>query len=322
MLVQKGKRQRTLEIILILVTLGLSVLLHVIPGYKMIVLNLFYLPVVLAAFYLGRYRAGIVALLCVVLASVVTALDLDSFAAFRSPVVIALAVTIWGAVLGLTTLLVGTLSDERTSKILELHEAYVGVVEVLARYLQTANPRMQDRSKRVAGLSQQVATHMQLAEQEIDDIRVAALLQDMEHLEITAKVITKAVDKLDLEGRSSREHTFHGTELVHSLGSVLRGALPLLASESDPLAWDLLAEHDRRRAELPFGARIIQTVRAYDALVHAPSIEFAETPRRAIETLRNDVAGDHHPAVLHALEQIVLDSKLDEPLQTLVPALA
>ena len=40
----------------------------------------------------------------------------------------------------------------------ELHEAYVGVVSVLATYLQSANPNAKARSTRVAELSQAVAT--------------------------------------------------------------------------------------------------------------------------------------------------------------------
>ena len=44
----------------------------------------------------------------------------------------------------MTALLVGSLSDERKAKVRELHEAYVGVVEVLSKYLQSANPRIDD----------------------------------------------------------------------------------------------------------------------------------------------------------------------------------
>ena len=44
-----------------------------------------------------------------------------------------LTLAIWSGVLGLASILTGTLSDERTAKITELHDAYVGVVEVLSR---------------------------------------------------------------------------------------------------------------------------------------------------------------------------------------------
>ncbi len=180
----RKKSDFTLEIFLIIIALSLGGLFHVTVGYKMTVLNLFFLPVVLAGFFLGRYRASTLALLCVVVTSAAAVLDLDGFAAYTSPVIIALSVATWGAVLGLTAILVGTLSDERTQKAAELHEAYVGVVEVLSKYLQGANPLLEARSSRVAELSQRIGRRMHLSAREIDNIRVAALLHDLENIKI------------------------------------------------------------------------------------------------------------------------------------------
>lgn len=156
------KDEHWLEISLIIISLGLTSLMWSMTGYKLVVLNLFYLPVVLAGFFLGRYRAGVLASFSVMAASVVTALNLNDFAAFSSPLVVALAVTLWAAVLGLVALLVGTLSDERNRTLQDLHEAHVGVVEVLARYLQSAHPKLKDRSKRVAHLSEAVARELKM----------------------------------------------------------------------------------------------------------------------------------------------------------------
>src|SRR5271166_1325342 len=98
---KKFEQQTCLEIILILVCLALCGLLYRVGPYRTVVLNLFYLPAMLAAFYLGRYRAGILALLCVICAAVIIALDLNTVAAFTSPMAIGLVVTIWGAVMGI-----------------------------------------------------------------------------------------------------------------------------------------------------------------------------------------------------------------------------
>ena len=202
----------------------------------MVVLHLFYLPVVLAAFFLGRYRAGVLALLCAIGAAVVVTLDVTTLVAYNSPLVMWLALAIWSAVLGLAAILAGTLSDERTAKIAELHDAYVGVVEVLSRYLNSANPKANDQATGVALLSQKVAARMGLPDKEADNIRVAALLQDINHIDVTAKVIRKAMGDLKHNARAnSAEHTFHGSDLVCSLGAVLTGAWPLLLDHGDCL---------------------------------------------------------------------------------------
>ena len=311
--------ERSLEVILILVTVGLTCLLWRTSGHKVIVLNLFYLPVVLAGFFLGRYRAGVLALLSVVAVSVAIVSDLRGFATFTSPIIIGLSITIWGSVLGLTALLVGTLCDDRIQKATEAREAHVGVVEVLARYLQSANPRLQSRAARVSHLCEQVAIKMRLSEKEVNDIRVAALLMDMENLEITARVIKKAVGELE-EYDANSQHTFHGTELVQSLGSVLTGAFPLLLTQSEPgeLASD----------RTPFGGRIIRTVRAYDQLIQSVFGGTSVSPADALEELSSDTDADYHPAILHALSELVTASDeaesndADDPATSEDPELA
>ncbi len=294
-------RQRFLEFALIVICIGLACLLHSVSGYKMVVLNLFYLPIVLAAFFLGRYRAGVLALFSVIAATVVAALSLGDFAAHTSATTIALALTVWAAVLGLNAILVGTLSDERAEKLAELHDAYVGVVEVLSRYLSNADPKMKDRAQRISELSQKVAVRMKLTADEVDDIRVAALLQDVENVEVTARVIRKAMGSL--RGQGEAEHTFHGSDLVQSLGSVLTGALPLILMDRNQLDINVLDEDVSTVDHSPVGARIIRTVRRYDALLHDPDIA---GPKHALQTLRTVLDDEHHPAVVHALEDVVL----------------
>ena len=75
-------------------------------------------------------------------------------------------------------------------------------------------------------ISRDVARQMRLSEREIDDIRVAALLQDIDNIEVTARVIHRAVDDLQ-NSRALESNTFHGGDLIQSLGGALTSALPL-----------------------------------------------------------------------------------------------
>jgi hypothetical protein len=310
---KSDKDEHWLEISLIIVTLGLSCLMWQLTGYKLIVLNLFFLPVVLAGFFLGRYRAGVLASFAVISASVVTALNLGDFAILSSPLVIALAVTLWAAVLGLVALLVGTLSDERDQTMRELHEAHVGVVEVLAKYLQSANPKLKDRSKRVAELSEAVARELKMPVRDCDDIRVAALLYDMENIEITARVIRKAVGDIETQ---QEQHSFHGSELANSLGVVLSSAFPLLTSQSEG---DLLGQNSGP-ATLPAGAHIIRAVRGYDNYVHDVKWGQNDASARqdAVSELRRDFDAEYPSYVVDALERVVARDVPRRPVDQLL----
>lgn len=303
-----------LEIMLIGICLGLTCLLYAMQGYKMVILNLFFLPVALGGFFLGRYRAGVLTVFCVISASLVTALRLADLSAAASPLVIGLAVAVWAAVLGLTAMLVGSLSDDRAAKLLELHEAYVGVVEVLSQYLQSAHPHLKARSIQVAELSQQVAAAMKLSPREIDDIRVAALLYDMGNIEVTTRVIRRAVGTFEDESGKFEPCTFQGMDLMLSLGSVLSGAVPLLLNQDEDAAGTHDADRKDVHAEVPLGANIIRAVRAFALLSYGSPGEPVPNAAEIVAELRSGHAGHQDPDVLAALEIAV--SRIRPGLET------
>ncbi len=315
---QLKKEQLTLEVAIILGALGLTCLLYQMQSYKMVILNLFFLPVVLSGFYLGRYLAGVTALFCFISASIVIALNLSTIELYASPMITGLAIAAWGGVLGLTSLLIGTLSDERRTQMEELHDAYVGVVEVLSRYLQSAHPRLKDRSVRIAELSQKVAGELRLSAKEIDDIRVAALLYDVGNIEITTSVIRKAVGALEGEKDGSFEQTIQGMDLVLSLGSVLNGAVPLLLNQDQELeaASETLGTNVSR--VVPLGAKIIRAVRAYDGCLERSLTDDGEPTLDPFDELSRDKSLD--PQVLSALQDVVrTQTQTVNPLPAAIP---
>ena len=305
MVLRSPRDRRIFEAMLIVVTVGITCIMYKLGAHKLVALNLFYLPIVLAGYYLGRTTAGILALFAALAVTVVTTLDATGFAAYTTPVMMGLALTIWAAVLGLTSILVGTLCDERARTVDELQEAYVGVVEVLSKYLQSANPKFKAKSTRVAELSQMVAQEMKLARKQIDDIRVGSLLHDLENVEVTTQVLSRAVDSLETASQGGHKHTFLGQDLVHSLGSVLSGAVPLVMSQDDAAHDELASEFAGQADDMPVGARIIRAARAYDSLTASDTDKPLATPEGAFREMRRDGTADYDPEVLVALERVV-----------------
>jgi len=308
--VEHVTERRRVEWMLVVVTLGLVALLNTTVASKSVVLNLFYLPVVCAGFFLGRYRAGALAFLSVIAVSVVVMSDLSGFTISADPVMVLLTLCIWGSVLGLTAVFVGTLSDDRQAKSNEAREAYLGVVEVLSSYLQAVNPRLQYRARRVAELSEKVGRKLRLSDQEIDNIRLAALMLDMESLEITSRVIRKAVDEIE-DGQGPR--TFPGSELVQSLGRVLTGAFPIAQSVAQA---DDFSGRQRDQSR-PLSAEVIRTVRAYLQQIQCPLP--AENGREAdpFEELEMDDVLSVPSAVIDALRAVVSDERTDQVLSVI-----
>ncbi|MCH8830070.1 MAG: hypothetical protein IID45_10890 [Planctomycetes bacterium] len=303
--VRRSRKQRFLEIFLVLVIVLLALVMHKTIGYNLVVLNLFFLPIILAGFFLGRYRAGILALLAVLSAAAVVTVTAGNDLTVSSPIIVGLAVLVWGAVLGLTAIIVGTLSDERIAKLIELHEAHIGVVDVLTRYLQSADPKLNARANRVANLCRKVAKQLKLSSTEIDNIRVAALLQDLENIEITARVIRKAVVHVEGDPIDSQAATFHGSDLVESLGQVLTGAFPLISMAEEIGLGESQSMQDPSAAPPLMSARILMTVRAYDVLEHGHPSGEIQSADDVIEEMRSDGITQFDPIVLNALGNTV-----------------
>ncbi len=287
MLKRDSSSERQLEIMLVLITLAMASVLYHVETSQVVILNLFFLPIIMAGFFLGRYRAGVLAFLSVISATIVIAQDVTRFSFNQTPLMVILSIMIWGAVLGMAAILVGTLCDDRNARALEAHEAHVGVVEVLARYLQSADSRLHAQAMRIVQLCEQVAQRMRLPRREVDDLRVAAMLMDVENIEITARVIRKAVGHMDAEEISPA--TIHGTELVQSLRNVLSGTSPLILGQN-------------QTGELPVAARVLKVVRTFVELenVSGPGESGAEF---ALDVMRHDPQADE--LILEVLEQVV-----------------
>jgi hypothetical protein len=299
------KNQFALECFLVLLILSLTVLMNRIVGFKIIVLNLYFLPALLGAFFMGRYRAGVLALFSVVCVTIVAGWDLEQFATTWNPLSTGLAITIWAAALGLTTMLAGTLSDERTTQITELHEAYFGVIEVLSKYLHSVQPNMEARPLRIADLSQQMGVYFRMSERELDDIRVASLLQEMDHIEITARVVRRALGTAESTSQRTAESTFHATDLVQSLGSVINGALPLLCRFDESMNGTDADQLNVNVISPPLGAQIIRTAREFDRLVYGQSADRSNDPVVILTEMQAGLHGVHLLELLSALEHVI-----------------
>jgi diguanylate cyclase len=121
---EKPKENWTLEVLLIVASLGIATIGYHLETGKSLVLHLYYLPVVLAGFHLGKYRAGSLAFFCALLGGIATFLSLGQISFDAGLLAVGLEFIVWASTLGLTAVLVGTLSDERRRSFEQLHDSH------------------------------------------------------------------------------------------------------------------------------------------------------------------------------------------------------
>jgi hypothetical protein len=162
----------TLILVIVLGAAMIALLVH----YKFAFLNFFFLPVILAGYYLGKKQAVLTAGFCVLL---VALYDLFFIAVFRRQAPPSLddvfGLVTWAGFLILTAAVMGAIADEREAKLKNTQRAYVGMLEIMLRYLEVADEK-KPRSVRLALLAGRIAEALGLPTFQAENIRSAALL--------------------------------------------------------------------------------------------------------------------------------------------------
>lgn len=273
--------------IILLVVLGI-VLIGVLVTYRVSFLNFFFLPVILAGYYLGKRKAVLLATLCVLLVfcfflykqllSVGSAgLSLDD----------AISLLAWGGFLILTGALLGAVSDERERKIDGMQKAYVGVLSILLNYFEVADEE-KPPALRVAHLAGLLAKKVGMSKSDVENVKSAALLVGKGELTTSVRLIEDVAEFIQAGGLSSRAKLGSRDQvLLNTTASLLKEVEPLLQGyvqhyvedagrvdkdladvprESGLIALAVLFDRLRRTGEASLGGETIRSFKDFERL--------------------------------------------------------
>ena len=167
------------EKILILIILVAAFVGTYLIEEKAIVLNFFYLPVIATGYFLGR-RLGLLTAVFSILVIVISALLFPQrFFGGQDLLSIFSQLLSWGGFLILASIAVGTLYEQSEERLRDLKNAYIGVLEVLSKYLESTDRYTKGHSVRVSELAMEIAVAMELPRNVVENVRVAGLLHDI-----------------------------------------------------------------------------------------------------------------------------------------------
>jgi len=169
---------RHFERIFVLLLVGAMLVIHAVIEQKFAFLSFYYLPVILAGFYGGRRFAVVSSLFMVALIFFYQAVQgLDMLPGFYQGAILSLVP--WAGFLILTGYVVGTLAEQREARLVEVKNAYMATLELLAFHIESTEKHQQGHGNRVAELSVAIARELELPEEDIENLRVAALLHEV-----------------------------------------------------------------------------------------------------------------------------------------------
>ncbi len=286
-------------VIVLIVGVAFTVL---VSANKLALLNFFYIPVLLAAYFLGRKRGMLAGAMAVLLIALYAVLDPSLFSA-ETVELPGINVFLWGAFLILTAYVVGTLYEAKEATVQDLHSAYEGILEILAKFIDAVDGYTQDHSVRVSELSAKIAREMGLPDVEVENIRVAGLLHDVGKIDISLDVLTKASSLTQEEWEHMKTHTVRGFSLLEPMGGLLQNVVPIVQYHHE--CYDGTGYHGAAGTQIPLGARILAVADSYDSMITDRPYRTGRTPWEAKLEVEQHSGSQFDPTIVAAFMNVM-----------------
>ena len=271
---------------------------------KSIVLNFYYLPVIASGYFLGR-RLGVLTAVFSILMVVISALIFPNEFFGKQDLFKSVAqILSWGGFLILSSIAVGPLYEQSERRMKDLKNAYIGILEILSKYLESTDRYTKGHSVRVSELAMEIGIAMELPRTEVENVRVAGLLHDIGKVEISGEILRKAAQLTTEERDLVDEHTVKGAYLLTSVGSVLKEVVPIVVAHHKYFT-DAIGETEKKVAEVPLGARIISVADAFDAMTSDRPYRKGMSPWEAMEEIIKNAGKQFDPVVVEAFKHVV-----------------
>ena len=185
----------------------------------------------------------------------------------------------------------------------ETQSTYVGAIRALALALDARDPYTAGHSERVSAISVTIGRQMGLSAEDLDILRLGALLHDIGNIGISDNVLRKPGALTDEEFELIKEHPALGARILRTV-PFLTQHLPIVELHHERpdgrgYPYGLTAD------EIPMLARIVHVADAFDAMTSARAYRPALDSGYAIRELWRCAGTQFDAEVVQALVQAV-----------------
>jgi len=278
-------------------------------SFKLGFLNFFYLPIIMAGYLLGKRMAVLTAFLCILIVVLLIFLSPTAFIISEtSKAYVIVSLIGWSSFLILTSAALGYLYEEKEKRILDLRGAYIGVLEILSKYLESADRYTQGHSVRVAHLAEDMSRVLELPSYERENIKVAALLHDIGKTEVSMDIVDKAASLTSADKELLSTPQEKGRRIISLVGDVLKEAVPIVLAHHK-YYFEGMRFPGENKESFPIGAAIIGVADAYDDMITDRPHRAGKLPWTAFEEIEKDAGKQFHPKVVGALKEVLIESE-------------
>jgi putative nucleotidyltransferase with HDIG domain len=193
----------------------------------------------------------------------------------------------------------------------QTQSAYTGAIRALAAALDARDPYTAGHSDRVSALSVAIARQLGLAPEDIEVVRLGALLHDIGKIGVPDEVLRKPGALTPAEYDIIKEHPGLGARMLRSV-PFLAPHIPIVElhhERPDGQGYP----HGLRGDDIPLDARIVHVADAYDAMTSARAYRGARPPSEALRELWRCAGTAFHAEIVAALANALPGVTSDPP---------
>jgi HD-GYP domain-containing protein (c-di-GMP phosphodiesterase class II) len=190
----------------------------------------------------------------------------------------------------------------------ENRELFLGSIKMLAAAIDEKDPYTRGHSGRVAKYSVVIGEHLGLDTEELDRLRISALLHDVGKIGVDDRVLKKPGKLTDEEFTLMKQHPSKGANIMRPVAQ-LKDMLPGIELHHERLdgagyPYGLAGD------QIPMMARIIAVADTFDAITTNRPYQSAMDLEFAIERIRSLTISKFDPEVVKSLEAAIAAGRL------------
>lgn len=278
-------------------------LMNILVVNQKIVLYIFYLPVVVAAWTLRKRHAVGVAGLASVMVGAYALLIPEAMTYTGSVVLLWAELVIWAGVLIVTAYAVSTLRQMVDEALHSLERAYSGVLAILSKFIQTIDADTEAHCVRVSAWGVSIAQELGMDRTMVEKVRIAGLLHDVGKVDVSVEILRKAAALSMDERQTIREHAARGAEMIRPIGGILADIADAIESHHEN--YDGSGYKGLKGEQIPAVARVIAVADVFDALLSDRPYRKSMGIFSALDNLVASSGSRFDPGVVTALQNIV-----------------
>jgi putative two-component system response regulator len=184
-----------------------------------------------------------------------------------------------------------------------------GVIAALANAVEAKDSTTELHCQRLAGLAHQLGMRAGLEPGSLKGVVFGALLHDIGKIGVSDAILTKPGPLTPQEWHEMRQHPVIGERICEPLPTASQFA-PIIRSHHE--RWDGQGYPDRLRGEdIPFGARIVGLVDAYDAMIHDRPYRPARTIDAALGEIERLAGAQFDPELVRLFVEVIARETAD-----------